>query len=170
MSSSVLDTVEDFDLSDNNLGVVGIAALASGSLPNLRTLHLLRTRPQEEGVPFLLGAGFFPGLRSLSLGGNNLGPGAATWLANAPAENLRVLDLRENRLGDRGAISLAESKHLAGLIELDLAESRIADAGAEALADSEHLGGLIYLNMFGNPITEAGKDRLKLRFGNRVFL
>ncbi|WP_390888628.1 hypothetical protein [Frigoriglobus tundricola] len=91
-------------------------------------------------------------------------------MANGPVENLRVLDLRETRVGDRGAAALAHSPRLAGLLELDLAESHVGDAGAKALADAPHLGGLLYLNLYGNPISEDGAARLRARFGDRVYL
>ena|SRR6266545_201991 len=170
VASEAVAAVEDLDLSDNNLGADGVAVVAGGNFPALHSLHLLRTRPQEGGVNALAAADFFPDLRSLSLGGNNLGPAAAFAIASGPAENLRVLDLRENRIGDRGATSLAESERLANLIELDLAEAQIGDAGAEALADSPHLGGLLYLNLFGNRIGAYAAHRLRARFGDRVFL
>jgi uncharacterized protein (TIGR02996 family) len=170
-ASPAVAAVEHLDLSDNNLGAAGVAALAGGNFPHLRALHLLRTRPQEDGVTHLVEAAFFPELQSLSLGGNNLGPPAAIQLANPPrGANLRVLDLRENRIGDRGAAALADSPHLAGLLQLDLAESRVADAGAKALAESPHLRGLLYLNLFGNAIGPKAADRLRARFGDRVFL
>ncbi|AMV23562.1 Leucine Rich repeats (2 copies) [Gemmata sp. SH-PL17] len=170
VTSAALRTVEDLDLSDNNLGEAGLTALAGAMLPNLRALHLLRTRPTVEGVAALVGAGFFSELRSLTLGGNNLASTAATWVAGAPAANLRVLNLHENRVGDRGAESLAKSANLAGLLVLDVAEAHIGDAGAEALARSEHLNNLMYLNLYGNAIDSAPVGRLRKRFGDRVFL
>jgi uncharacterized protein (TIGR02996 family) len=170
VSSEAVSALEDLDLSENNLRAEGVAALAAGRLPALRSLHLLRTGPQEDGVAALTTAEFFPELRSLSLGGNNLGPTAVFALASAPADNLHVLDLRENRVGDRGAISLAENPHLGNLILLDLAEAKINNAGAEALVESPYLGGLSYLNLFDNSISPRVADRLRARFGDRVFL
>jgi uncharacterized protein (TIGR02996 family) len=170
VASEAVEAVEYLDLSENNLRAAGVAALAEGRLPALRSLHLLRAQPQEGGVEALAAAGFFPELRSLSLGGNNLGPGAVFALAGAPADHLRVLDLRENRVGDRGAKSLAANPRLGNLLHLDLSGAQINNAGAEALAESPHLGGLSYLNLFDNSISPRAADRLRARFGDRVFL
>ena len=54
--------------------------------------------------------------------------------------DLFVLDLRENRLGDRGAQSLADSPHLRNLAHLELSQNSIEDDGADALAESPYLG------------------------------
>ena len=170
VSSEAVAVVDDLNLSDNNLGEAGTAAIARGKLPALRTLSLLRAGPQQGGVEALIEASFFPELRSLSLAGNPLGPATAIGVASGPVENLRVLDLRETRIGDRGAAALAQSPRLAGLLELDLAESHIGDAGAKALADAPHLGGLLYLNLYGNPIGEDAAARLRARFGARIYL
>lgn len=168
LSSEAVVAVEDLDLSDNNLGPLGVAALARGEFPALRALHLLRTRPQDDGVAALVGASSFPELRSLALGGNNLGPNAALALAGAPAENLRVLDLRENRVGDRGAVALARSAHLPNLIELDLAEAHVGDAGVTAILDSPLAEQLVFLNLSGSPMSDGMKELLKARMGDRV--
>ncbi len=170
VTSSVLETVEELDLSDNHLGAAGLTALAGATLPNLRILHLLRTGPTTEGIAALVGARFFPELRSLSLGGDNLAAPAAALLAGATAKNLRVLNLHDNRVGDRGAESLAESANLTGLLVLDLAEAQVGDAGADALARGEHLTALMYLNLYGNAINPAAVGHLRKRFGPRVFL
>lgn len=169
VAAPAAESIEELDVSDNNLGPAATIALAAGALPNLRSLSMLRTRPQEEGVAALAGAPLFRELRSLSLGGNNLGPTAATAIAHARADNLRVLSLHDNRIGDRGAVTLAESPRLANLVLLDLAEAHISDAGAEALAESPHLRGLIYLNLYGNPIGARAAALLRARFGPRVY-
>ena len=168
VASAAVAAVEDLDLSDNNLGPLGVAALARGEFPALRALHLLRTRPQDDGVAALVGASSFPELRSLALGGNNLGPAAALALADAPADNLRVLALPENRVGDRGAVALARSAHLPNLIELDLAEAHVGDAGVTAILDSPLAEQLVFLNLSGSPMSDGMKELLKARMGDRV--
>ncbi len=141
-TSAVLDSLGELDLSDNNLGPEGLAALEEVPLPNLRALHLARTRPAVEGVAVLTAAGFFRELRALSLAGNILGPEAALDLAGAPG-NLLALDLSDNRVGDTGAL---------------------------ALAQSGHLSELLYLNLTGNAIDAPAANRLRKRFGDRVVL
>jgi hypothetical protein len=169
LAAPVLAAVEELDLSED-LGAGAVPAIAAAELPHLRSLHLLRTRPGEDGVRALARARFLPELRSLSLGGNNLPPSAVAVLTNTPAvANLSVLDLRENRLGDIGAAALANSPHLGKLAHLDLAENHIEDDGADAFAESPNLDGLIYLNLYGNILTPAAQNRLRRRFGDRVF-
>ena len=168
VSSAAVAAVEDLDLSDNTLDAEGVAALAWGEFPALRSLHLVRTRPQEAGIAALVGAGFFPELRNLALGGNNLGPNAALAVAAGPADNLRVLALPENRVGDRGAVALARSTHLPNLIELDLAEAHVGDAGAKALLESPLAEQLVFLNLSGSPMSDGMKELLKERMGDRV--
>ncbi len=171
LAAPALSMLEDLDLSDNNLRAAGVAAIAAAALPQLRSLHLLRTQPEVAGIRALAGSGLLRGLRSLTLGENNLPPTAAATLAASPGvAELRVLDVRENRLGDDGAAALAGSPHLRNLVHLDLSKNLIEDAGADALAESPHLGGLIYLDLHQNVISPAATGRLKRRFGDRVFL
>jgi uncharacterized protein (TIGR02996 family) len=170
-TAPALAGVDELDLGDNHLGPTGAAALAAARLPLLRTLRLQRTGLRAEGVRELGAAGFAGGLRSLSLGGNHLGPAAAAALAASPTlAGLRVLDLADNRLGDRGAEALAESPHLANLALLDVSENGIEARGLVALAASPHLGGLIHLNLSLNQVTPAAARRLRDRFGDRVRL
>ena len=170
LAASTLAAVEELNLSDNNLRSAAWRHRGRGPAATPQ-LHLLRTQPEEAGVPRAARSELFAGLRSLSLGGNNLPPTVAVSLAAGPgAANLRVLDLRENRLGDAGATTLAESPHLRGLLHLDLATNAIKDDGADALSDSAHLGGLICLDLHGNFVSPAAALRLKRRFGDRVFL
>jgi hypothetical protein len=168
--SHAMDAVEELDLGDNSLGPEGLAALARGRFPALRSLRLVRTRPEVAGVEALAGAAFFPQLRSLVLAGNNLHSAAALAVARAPAEDLRVLDLSGNCVAVPGALRLAESPRLRNLLVLDLADSLVGVPGAAAVADSPHLTGLLHLNFSGNPINPEAADRLRARFGDRVSL
>ncbi len=169
LAASTLKTIEKLDLSENNLGAVSTAILARAELPQLRSLQLNRTRPEEDGVRELASAKFLRRLRSLSLGGNHLHWSAAESLAASEGvANLSVLDLRENRLGDFGAAALAQSPNFQRLLKLDLSDNQIEDDGADELVASPHLEGLLHLNLSGNLISEAAAKRLRGRFGERV--
>ena len=144
VAAPAVAAAEDLDLSENNLGAAGLQALAAARLPHLRTLRLAQTWPLAEGVVALA--------------------------ESDAASNLRVLDLRDNRLGDAGAAALAGSPHLANLIALDLAGNDIEDTGADSLAESPHLGGLLYLGLAGNRVTPVAAKRLTKRFGEAVLL
>jgi Ran GTPase-activating protein (RanGAP) involved in mRNA processing and transport len=172
LETPALSLVESLDLSDNTtLGAEAVGMIAKARLPHLRSLYLLHTRPEEDGVRALSEADILSDLRSLTLGGNNLSPTVAAILAGSKAvANLHVLDRRENRLGDLGAKSLANSPHLQNLVHLDLSSNRIEDDGANALAESPYLGGLIHLNLNENTISTSATTQLKRRFGDRVVL
>jgi uncharacterized protein (TIGR02996 family) len=171
LASPAVAGVDALDLSDNPLRADGLRALAAARLPALRTLRLVRTGPDTDGVRALAGSPVLGGLRSLSLAVNNLGHRAAAALAAAPhAANLRVLDLGQNRVGADGAAALAASPHLRNLIQLDLAENLIEDAGADALAESPHLGGLLALDVSANLFSPAAAARLRRRFADRVVI
>ncbi|MBA4188847.1 MAG: hypothetical protein C0467_12690 [Planctomycetaceae bacterium] len=171
VTAPALSAVEELDLSDNNLRAESLQAIAGAHLPHLRSLHLLRSHPEEAGVEALAHSPVLNELRSLSLGGDYLTAASAEVLAASPrVTNLRVLDMRENRLGDAGAIAIANSPHLRNLVHLDLTGNLIEDAGADALAESPHMAGLIYLDLHGNVISPPAANRLKQRFGDRVFV
>ena len=171
LAAPALSALETLDLSDNNLRAEAVVAVASAKMPHLRTLRLVRTQPEDEGIRALAAAAFLGEVRSLSLGGNNLPPEAAVVLAQSPGvANLRVLEWRDNRAGDAGAAAFAGCPNLRNLVHLDLSSNLIEDYGADALVASPHLTGLIYLDLHGNVISPPAAARLKRRFGDRVFL
>lgn len=88
--------------------------------------------------------------------------GAADLVADLAAgeflAGMTALDLRENPLGDRGAITLAGSPGLARLRFLDLRTAGVGAAGARALASSPHLGELTSLDLGGNSLGDEGVE------------
>jgi uncharacterized protein (TIGR02996 family) len=72
---------------------------------------------------------------------------------------LRSLDLRLDRLGNKGAAALAEAR-LDSLVSLHLQSNRIGPDGARALASSSHLQRLELLDLRDNPIGPAGAEAL----------
>jgi uncharacterized protein (TIGR02996 family) len=171
LAAPVLSAVEDLDLSENNLGAEAIGVFAAAHLPNLRSLRLSRTRPEESGVRSLCDSRFLSDIRSLSLAGNNLYSPVGALLAGSEAlANLRVLDLSDNRLGNEGTISLAGCPYLGNLAHIDLSENQIGDEGALAIHESPHLGDIVFLNISRNNISSEPAARLEHRFGERILL
>ncbi|MCS6866374.1 MAG: TIGR02996 domain-containing protein [Gemmataceae bacterium] len=168
--SPAVQTVEELHLSDNNLGASGITALATGTLPALRSLHLARTRPQEAGVNTLTHAPFFRNLRHLSLSGNNLGSTAAIALAKASADHLHVLNLSDNRIGNRGLAALAQSPQRDNLLVLNLANCRINDEGLTAILKEPRLSQFLHLDLSGSLLSESYQELLQAHPGVRVQL
>lgn len=171
LAAPILATVEDLDLSDNNLGSQGFRAIAAANLPNLRTLKLSRTRLGADGIRDGGEIAFLSNLRSLTLSGNHLPSTVGVLLAGSKTfANLQVLDLSENRLGDEGVVSLAGTTSMRNLAYLDLSENLIGDAGANALAASPELEGIVFLNLSKNNISLEAATRLEHRFEERVRL
>lgn len=61
------------------------------------------------------------------------------------------IDAAGAAVGDQGAIALANSPHVANLVELSLWNDDIGRAGAEALAASPYLANARYVGLVGNP-------------------
>jgi hypothetical protein len=61
------------------------------------------------------------------------------------------IDAAGAAVGDKGAIALANSPHVANLLELSLWHDEIGRAGAEALAASPYLAHARYVGLVGNP-------------------
>lgn len=173
----LLHGLQHLDLSNNNLNVEGIEALAeSGTLRGLRVLNLSHTYPGVPGIRALTETSALAGVRSLDLSANRLGPVAVKLVAeSSAARGLRVLNLSQNPVGDSGAAALANSRSLAELLELDLGDAELSDAGAMALAESAGLDRLLRLNLVSHSVTartfgDAAHAALVKRFGKRVSL
>jgi uncharacterized protein (TIGR02996 family) len=83
---------------------------------------------------------------------------------------LRTLILGGSDLGEGAAVPLADSPFLSGLRVLHLAFAGLEDSDARALAASPHLAGLERLELHHNAITDEAADLLRDRFGDRVLL
>ncbi|MFT3700332.1 MAG: hypothetical protein QM831_44720 [Kofleriaceae bacterium] len=110
----------------------------------------------------------------------NAGPVAKQLFASPALARLKSIELRDNELGDAGAIALANSPHLESLRWLGLRNNGIGQAGLDALA--ERLDQVGYVNFESNPAgdptvhfvdysseTEMGKA-LQAKYGPRKWL
>ena len=89
-------------------------------------------------------------------------------LAGGAFDNLRVLRLYGNSVGNEGAAALARSPHLAGLLVLDLGHAQVGDEGILAILESPLADRLVLLDLTGSPASEETKEELVGRMGDRV--
>lgn len=155
-----LQTLERLDLSENMLQLAGLEAiLAPGVWPGLKHLELYRNELGDAGITRLAQQPRFNQLTSLGLGLNYLcyqGYQSLSALLQRPARvdgvELRHLDLRANRLGDVGALMLADASRLHRLKTLGLRYTFISAQGVNALMCSEQLTQLESLDLGSNTI------------------
>ncbi|KAG6543537.1 hypothetical protein Mapa_015031 [Marchantia paleacea] len=158
------------DLRDNMFGPEGGIALSKTltSHPDLVEVFLGDLGMEDEGVAALAKAltGCAPNLRVLDLGGNEIGPKSAPFLAACikTKQALITLNLAENELKDKGAVIVCEAikEGHTSLKELDLSSNELTRVGAVAAAEAvANKSALTKLNLDANRISEAGIVALK---------
>jgi uncharacterized protein (TIGR02996 family) len=131
-------------------------------------LRLLELRPSH--IPALALSSLLARLIRLDLSDTVLGNDGLALLLEAPDVGaLHTLRLARAGLGARGAAALADCPHLANLRVLDLRGNRLGHA-AVALAESPYLSGLERLEVSGNTLPIAGLAALREAFGDRLVL
>jgi uncharacterized protein (TIGR02996 family) len=114
LATLTFPSLRALDVSGNKVGVQGVAALLSGSLPSLESLELAEAHLGDEGLRALLASPGAGTLRSLDLKKNALSPEAAQLLADSHAlPNLAYLSLSGNPIGAAAAKLLQKSPHYA---------------------------------------------------------
>ena len=136
-------TLEEVDLSENQVGNEGSARLAESlqaSTCPLQRLDLGKNGIGNVGVRDLSGALLTnSSLAVLSLAGNSVGEEGAQALAEMLSVNasLTSLDLGNNELGPAGAGALAAGlRENEGLLHLGLAQNELEDEGAACIASA----------------------------------
>lgn len=124
--ADVLDLAETPDAVRRLMAFDGRAAI--------RTLHLEDCGLDAAAVTRIAELPELRGVQRCFLAGNLLDPSAVEVLAgSALFQDLQVLDLRFNPLGDAGVAALADA-NLETLEELYLADAEVGDVGVTALA------------------------------------
>ena len=167
VSSNKLKPIQTLELSRNNIGDVGAAALAQGlkSCINLQELRLVNNKIGDDGAAALAqGLKSCNSLQILQLTINSIGADGATALAEGlkSFKNLHELGLSDNSIGDDGAAALAEGlKSCNSLDTLELTDNSIGDDGAAALAEGlKSCNNLRVLALSFNSIGDDGAAAL----------
>ncbi|MBY0230443.1 MAG: TIGR02996 domain-containing protein [Gemmataceae bacterium] len=165
--SAFLENARRLLLWGNGLGSLGVAALLkSPTLGPVEELYLNDNRLGLRGAKALAS---WPGLsrvQTLSLWGNRFEGRGGAALAEAPFDELRMLLLQGNGIGDEAAIALANNPRLRKLEQLDLNGNDLTDATARAILDSASLPRLKNLSISGNDLS----TRMMTALGERYTL
>jgi len=170
LDSPVADRLESLALCGDRINAPG-KFRAFGRVARsmaLRSLEMSGEAPNESGLEALLSSALVPGLRCLGMGHCSLNRDRTRLLAGGRFENLRVLYLHSNAIGNDGATALARSPHLSGLLVLDLGFAQVGDEGIAAILESPLADGLVLLDLTGSPASAEMKEVLKVRMGDRV--
>jgi uncharacterized protein (TIGR02996 family) len=105
----------------------------------------------------------------LNLQFNRLGDSGVTRLTDSPhIHGLRHLQLSGNMLSERGVLQLSSTMRLAKLVSLELSFNRFGDAGASYLLYSPALRSLQSLDLRNTDISRPMIGELRRRFGTQV--
>ncbi len=158
-----LSRIEGLTLGENPVGKELGAILAEvGSLPKLQELWIPSVGLDGASLRAMKGVSL-GGLRRLGLSGNPLGDEGIEVLLGMPwLEGVEELVLQGIGLTEKGARLLAEASRLKRLRVLELGENLVRDRGIQALARSPLGGGLRFLGVAGNPFGKAGEKALSV--------
>jgi uncharacterized protein (TIGR02996 family) len=154
VEAGILSGIPALTFSDAALGADGPKALVRLEDDGvLRHLSLGTCCIDQAGLRHLLRAPFLPGLESLDLSRNRLGPTCIGELASRPFLRLASLSLARNRLRE-GPTQLAAAPWAPGLRELDISGGHVNQAGLIGLLSSD-LSSLRSLRLDYNEIGDA---------------
>lgn len=126
-------------LAASDAGVRKLRSLLKESLPDLRHLDLRYVKLGDEAVGALATTPVMRDLSALSLQSCGIGPLGAEHLARFECPHLDLLDLRDNPVGERGAVALAQNLSLTKLTTLRVHQRDVGEAGLLALSESRSL-------------------------------
>ena len=131
------DSIIKLDLSRNNFGPLDIRYFTDFDLINLRILDLSSNEIGSQGA-FYLSQGNFRYLESLNLNFNKIGNEGLNHIANDFFDQLAYLYLFHTDISSEGINYLVKAKFVDNLIILSLSENYIGDEGLRII--KEHKG------------------------------
>ena len=151
----------ELDLQYNNIGSPGITAFSAMQWPCLQRLNLSGARASAGALAKLSRCESLARLRELIVQCARLNDSDIVALVGRPVwKRLRLLDIYESSMGDKGMEAIAASDSLSHLWSLNISNSprkrNVTDYGIRAFSDSTTLGNLIDLSLpFTNASTAA---------------
>jgi uncharacterized protein (TIGR02996 family) len=154
----IFSRLETLEISENWLGDQGAARLVKGKSATWRHLDLGHNQLTDTGAEALARSPRLARLEKLVLRDNAIGVRGVRALANSRhLAHLRELELPYcGPFGDEGAMALAGSPYLRGLVALEVSKAGIGPEGIEALVHSPVLAGVRRLYIDNNPIGPRG--------------
>lgn len=167
LAKGKFDRLEDLNLSIAGLNLPGLEALAQSRwFPRLRKLDLGSNELPTEAMEIIAGVRF-RNLQELRIGYNPIGSaGLKKLLENGATSGLQVLELYECELDANGADALAAAK-LPELKELELLDNPLGTQGAAALTRL-NAPKLSRLSVTSAQVKPAGLKSLRKRFGEKL--
>lgn len=157
-SNAMLQKIKILVLSDNKLTDESLVDLVTSN--NFKQLESLNIGWMEAGNKTAEAIGIsetLPCLKRLDLERSYIDAnGIRSLVRGKIAKNIEELNLVSNKLGDEGAIVIAETTNLKNLKTLNLSQNMIGDDGAKAIGTSGHLSGLRHLYIGRNIFTPEG--------------
>lgn len=157
--SNGLPELKHLRLMNNNLGGLGLEKLCRFKFPNLEYLDLENNGITKQGIRALANSAIIFTLVKLDLGFNFEISSSFKDLFSINLQNLKSLNLRNNRLGDDAMIQLSQAS-FPNIEYLDLSCNKIAELGLEAFANAVFIN-LRSLNLSNNIIGPLGLLKLK---------
>jgi len=146
------------------------AVLASVAIRHLMRVRLSGAELSSAALAALPVTEEFSQLGSISFADNPIGDFDAMELLNWLPTSLTRLDLSATECGDQTVASLVATSALRRLDTLNLSRNRLGDQGAMMLADSPNLLSSTHVDLRNNPITRRVRNALHVRLGHHILV
>lgn len=167
----------NLDVSRNDIHDDGAASLAdhgsdSKGLINLRQLCVSNCRLTTVGLDAIFARPIIQQLRTLMIGGNNIGDRGLLTRTHSPGTFRRLKSLLAERCGlaDASMAEFLRNADMPALEWLYLRQNNLTDSIAQSFAESIRFPKIRDLNLGDNRITRLHETALKDRYGPGVFV
>ncbi|MBK07446.1 MAG: hypothetical protein CL920_28760 [Deltaproteobacteria bacterium] len=165
--------LEEIFLSHNDISDDGFSLMGRSVPPRLRMLNVSQNRITDQGMESFFVKGHFPDLERLYIEHNQVGDAGLLAMAQAKMPRLRSIQASSCNVGDHGIFSLCRASWSQQLHILWLCCNRIGEEGGRALFELAERASFGELNLANNKLpssfvanAEGHPLRKKIRFLN----